>query len=406
MSLQSQFIGTAKKLKKKVKGLLEASNPPVVFPVRRINGVKLNKRICAMTFDDGPYNMKPSPSNYDGPMTVLLLETLERHGGRGTFDCIGDTSENYPDVCGEEGTAMWGGKAYDHYPDYKKDELAGIKNCPELVDRILLSAHEISCHSYVHRIWGKKPFVYGNREYMGNIQDVLDDLKRFDSLMISNHGYRTRLGRPPHYVDRIDSKFTSYDAYAVMGYQYLGAGPDGGGWLPGKNYEEEIEAMERAVAEPLSNDPDAFCGSIIFQKDGCNMMRRTPVADALELQLRLLDKYGYKVVTVSSLMKMSPFSDLSENDEGFDICAELLSKNMCPAFTDNCIHPEKMPSASELAMVLFGWEAARIRVADDASYGDAYKYALRIASEKGVDVDNIAKSCSSRLDAYKTLLRL
>ena len=383
--------------------MLKPAKAVKISPVRRINGVKLDERICAMTFDDGPFNMAPNPANYDGSLTMCLVETLERHGAVGTFDCIGDTSENYPDEAGEPGTALWGGKAYDHYPDINKDQYGGIKNNPELTARILQN-HEITCHSYVHRIWGRKSVIYGARKYMGSIEDVIQDLKRFDNIMKEEHSYQVQFGRPPHYVDRIDGKFTSYDAYAMLGYQYLGAGPDGGGWLPLADYELEVEAMKKAISDPLAQNPDAFCGAIIFQKDGCNMARRTPVADALEYQLSELDKYGYKVVSVRDLLKYSQFGDLSPKDKGYDICKAMLEKGLCPAFSDNCIHPEKPVTAAELAMAAFGWDAVRTRIKDGARKGDAYKYASIIAEERGLDIKSILTITSDRIEAYKLLL--
>ncbi len=405
MSLISKSIGLAKKFKHRYEDRIRASTPVYISPVRRINGVKSCERVCAMSFDDGPCMQHPNPNNYGGPLTLCLIEALERHGAKGTFDCIGDTSENYPDVCGKEGTAMWGGVAYDHYPDFGKDNLGGIKNCPELVKRILDGGHEISNHSYFHRIWGAKPLIYGKRKHLNGIDEVMADLKRLHSILKDDYDYEIKLSRPPHYVDKINKNFTSYDAYAMLGYQYLGAGPDGGGWLPGADYKKEVEAMVRVIRDALEENPDAFCGAIIFQKDGCNMLRRTPVADALELQLEELDKYGYRVLTVSEMILASPFEDIALGDEGFDEAKALLEAGCCPAFSDNCVHYEKPITEAEAAMVLFGWEAARRRVADNAKKGSAYKYALDIADKKGVNLKNLVYN-DGRLAVYKALSRM
>ena len=42
------------------------------------------------------------------------------------------------------------------------------------------------------------------------------------------------------------------------------------------------------MRKALEKDPDFFCGQIIFQKDGYNMAKRTPVAFALGKQLAVL----------------------------------------------------------------------------------------------------------------------
>jgi len=403
MSVESKGISLVKQLKNVLKSQIKALKPVYISPVRRINGIKTNEKVCAMTFDDGPYNLMPSDGNREDVLTISLLKTLEKYGAKGTFDCIGDTSFNYPDDKGEEGTAMWGGIAYDHYPDYGKDNMGGIKNCPEIVERILSFGHEITNHSYAHRIFGLKSLVYNNRKYLGSIEKVEEDLRCFHNILKDEYGYEVKFSRPPHYVDRIDDKFSSYDAYELLGYQYLGAGPDGGGWLPLSSYEEEVAVMEKLIKDPLEKDTNAFCGAIIFQKDGCNMLRRTPIEDALGLQLEALKKHGYKVVTVSELLEYGQFEDLGIGDEGYDICIKLLSKGMCPAFSDNCIHLEKSVSKEELAMVMFGHEAVEKRVKDGAKKGSAYSYALDISREKSVDIEGILKESNKRIDVYMKL---
>ena len=84
----------------------------------------------------------------------------------------------------------------------------------------------------------------------------------------------------------------------------MAASFDGAGWLPSTDPDPEaaLQAEIRAMVEPmrkaLEKDPDFFCGQIIFQKDGYNMAKRTPVAFALGQQLALLQEYGYQVVPV------------------------------------------------------------------------------------------------------------
>lgn len=149
------------------------------------------------------------------------METLEKYGARGTFDVVGDTSKNYPDTVGREGTAAWGGVKFDHYPDFEKDAFGGVKACPQLTAKILEGGHEITSHTWAHVLFGPKPLIYGNRDPLKNIDEVIADLKKMDDHMRENYGYNIRLSRPPHYVDKTYDGLSSYDAYAVMGYQYL-----------------------------------------------------------------------------------------------------------------------------------------------------------------------------------------
>ena len=152
---------------------------------------------------------------------------------------------------------------------------------------MLAEGHQITNHGYRHILFGKKPFIYGAREYLPDFDAAVEDLGRLHALMQTRYGYTMTLARPPHYVDKMTGGFTSYDVYDRMGYQYMAASFDGAGWLPSTDPDPEaaLQAEIRAMVEPmrkaLEKDPDFFCGQIIFQKDGYNMAKRTPVAFAL-----------------------------------------------------------------------------------------------------------------------------
>lgn len=108
-----------------------------------------------------------------------------------------------------------------------------------------------------------------------------------------------------------------------------------------------VEPMKKA----LEQDPDFFCGQIIFQKDGYNMAKRTPVAFGLPRQLELLSKYGYQVVTVAELMAESPFADLGRDDPLFDkLCR--LQADRAVAYSDNRVRLDQPMTWGELAMLM------------------------------------------------------
>lgn len=364
MSLMTKAIGVAKKVKHRYQDQLRERTPVYLSPVRRIEQVALNERICAMTFDDGPCRLPANPDEFGGkPLTLVLAEILEKYGAAGTFDVVGDTSGNYPDQPGKEGEASWGGIAYDHYPDFGKDADGGVLHCPELVDRLLQGGHEITSHTYSHVLFGKKNLVYGKRHTLAGLDEAVADLEKLHALMKERHNYEICLSRPPHYVDGIAGGFSSYDAYAKLGYQYMAASFDGAGWLPLASYEAETEAVWKPVAEGLKQDPDCFCGQIIFQKDGYNMARRTPIADGLARQLEHLTGEGYRVVPVSELMALSPFLDLPQSDPRGAAAKKLLDAGWCPAFRDNTLRPDTVLTRGALAMMAFGWEGTDTRIA-------------------------------------------
>ena len=358
MSLLTKGIGLAKRAKHRFQDQIRERTPVYLSPVRRIEQVAARERICAMT------GLPTSPDHVRGKaLTLVLAETLERYGARGTFDVVGDTSANYPDRAGKHGSASWGGVAYDHYPDFQKDDQGGVAHCPELVGRLLAGGHEITSHTYAHVLFGWKPLVYGRRKYLQGLDPVVADLKKLHHALEKGWGYSMRLGRPPHYVDGIKGGFTSYDAYALMGYQYMAASFDGAGWLPLASYEAEVEATWRPMERLLLEDPDAFRGQIIFQKDGFNMARRTPVADGLDKQLQLLTDHGYQVVTVSELLERSPFRDAAPDTPEGRAARRLLDQGWCVAFQDNTLRPGETLTRGELAMMAYGWETVKDRIA-------------------------------------------
>lgn len=146
--------------------------------------------------------------------------------------------------------------------------------------------------------------------------------------------------------------------------------------------------MERALAQ----NPDCLCGQIIFQKDGYNMARRSPVAQALPKQLALLQQYGYRVVTVSELLSLCPFADLSPESPVFAPAKALLEAGWCICYRDNTVRPEQILTRGELCMFAFGWKTAarrielvqtKTRVCRDVPCRHPYAAAIELALERG-----------------------
>ena len=187
---------------------------------------------------------------------------------------------------------------------------------------------------------------------MSSLDEVEADLKRLDDLLLDRFDYKIGMMRPPHYVDRIDGGFSSYDACGLLGYQYMAASFDGAGWLPCKTYEQEVEATWKPIEAALLKDPNSLCGQIIFQKDGYNMARRTPVAFGLARQLKLLKDYGYRVVTVQQLLdEYSPFADVGQ-DEPLFAKLDQLQKTRGIVYSDNRLRLDAPMTWGELAMLL------------------------------------------------------
>ena len=330
-----------RKVNRHIKARRKKNNGDIMSPVRRIEFVAPPKdRMCAMTFDDGPTAAPRIPGK--SGLTAHILDVLKSHDARATFNIIGSTAENYPDIQGKLGTHYVFGTKYDHYACFMQDNSAGAANCPDLLKRMVNEGHEIANHGYRHIIFGAEYFVYRKREFFRNLDEVVADLTRLHEVVKAETGHEIKLARPPHYVDRI-GRFTgqnAYTAYVKMQYHYLAASFDGGGYLPScGSYNEDVDKMVKNLELTLKNDPNALSGQIIFQKDGYNMSMQSPIADALEKQLALLQSYGYKVVTVSELMNCSPFEDVPNNDEGLNAICGLEKHGFTTGFQNNKFKP-------------------------------------------------------------------
>ena len=322
-------------------------------PVRRVEFVApTQQRLVAMTFDDGPCMLPPSNAAGDTPLTDVLLDILARYDAHATFDVIGSTADNYPDEAGRLHYFTWGGIRYDHYPDIHRDALAGAVACERLVRRMLDEGHEIANHGYRHIIFGPMRLVYRGRAFLHTIGEVVDDLSALHELMRREYGYEIKLSRPPHYIDRIPDGYTSYDAYKRMGYTYMASSFDGGGWIASSgDYCKDVEAMVAPLRRALEADPEALNGKIIFQKDGYNMSKQTPIADALAPQLELLREYGYRVVTVGELLQHSMFEDLSPGSRNFQYVHALAQQGYCIGYRNNTFQPGRALTWEELAVM-------------------------------------------------------
>ena len=421
------LYNTLRKVNSHIKQYKKKQNGRFLSPSRRIEFVAppKNEKVVAMTFDDGPTRMAVK-SHQDKGLTEVLVEILNKYGAKGTFDVIGTTEHNYPDEEGKLGDFTWSGVHFDHYPKFDDDKNAGVENCPELIDLILKHKHEITSHTYSHTLFGSMRAVYGRRNHFMTLDEVVNDLKKLDVLMMEKYNYKIKLSRPPHYIDNIPDGSNSYDAYRIMGYNYMAASFDGAGWQPLDCYEKEVSAMISPLKAALEENPDSLNGKIIFQKDGCNMNLRTPVADALDAQLKLLTDYGYRVITVSELLDISPFEDISEDTEGFEYVKKLAQKGNVTGYRNNTFQPERILTSDEFLIMISKPEIFREN--KKLTYSDMVKIAkaeaekngitinkfngnflLDIAMKKGVNVDELKlkdKDKIKRIDASELILNL
>ena len=348
----------ARKVNKGIKQKKKDAAGKYLSPVRRIEKVApiKNGRHVAMTFDDGPINLPPNPINEsykcNHSLTALLIEILGEYNAKGTFNVIGTTQHNYPDKVGKVHSTTWGGKKYDHYPKFGEDKEAGAFNQKKLIESLIENGHELSNHGCHHVLFGPNRLVYNQRNYFKSTSEVYRDLSSLHEYLRDNFNYTMHLSRPPHYIDKTPGGFDAYDVYAPLQYQYLAASFDGGGWLPTEgDYDKDVDKMVKVLERALQQSKDSLNGQIIFHKDGYNMSLMTPVAHALPKHLELLVNEGYKVVTVSNLLKLSPFEDIDTKAEYLPRLVELDQAGYIVGYKNNTFQPERPLTKGEMLMM-------------------------------------------------------
>jgi peptidoglycan/xylan/chitin deacetylase (PgdA/CDA1 family) len=341
---RERILGLARRLRRWLAG--SSADGRWLHRVRRVDRVAPveGRRLVAITFDDGPTAL----AHRGRPVTETILRILERFGARATFNVIGTTGGNYPDEPGRPGTPLWNGRRFDHYPAFGLDRQAGAVNQPGLVRRILDAGHELGNHSYGHVAFGREWVVYRTRRFLPDARAALDDCRRLHDWVEAEFGYAMRLARPPHYVDRTADGRSAFDVYEALGYLYVGASVDLGGWRPSHRELTPRQAAERLRAL-LLEDPDALDGRILFAKDGLNMSLEAAVLDLLPAQLQVLEEFGYRVIPVGELLAAGPFTDVPPRDPVGAAAARLAAAGLPVAYRDNRLRPGGVLTRGELA---------------------------------------------------------
>lgn len=372
-------------------------------PVRRIEGVAAppEGRYVALAFEDGPTVASPRPEASRGQaglgITEFILDVLGSYGGQATFCVVGSTAANYPDTAGAPGTWQWNGTAYDHFPEFGKDALAGVWSHPELVRRILAGKNELANHSWRHIITGPEAIGHRRRGHHAGFVTALDDFRELHERVLENFGCTMRLGRPPHGVDVVlptpGGGRTGHDVYDVLEalcYDYLGQGVDGGGGgASSGSYDNDVERMVLGLQRGLEKNGKALSGAIVSLKDGYDFAGRSPVVSALPRVMQLFRNYGYKVVTVSSLLEMSPFADVGSGHPVFQAARERLGSGWWVAYRDNTVRPGAPVVRGELAAWAMGGarrefaEAEEPAVYADIPAGHPYRWHVETATTRG-----------------------
>ena len=225
-------------------------------------------------------------------------------------------------------------------------------NQPDLLKRMVAEGHQLSNHGFSHAAFGPNKYPYASRRFLPGFDAVVADLRALDEYVLSLTGVKMELGRPPHYIERIIGGFDAYDAYRALGYLYLGAHFDGGGWQASSgDFAADVENMVRPLEAALSVNPDSLNGSIIFHKDGYNMSGQAPAFEGLKRQLEILKAHDYQVVTVSELLDMSSFTDLAPDDPLYTAAKALLDAGYIVTYADNRVRPSNRITVRELNLM-------------------------------------------------------
>ncbi|HHW60739.1 MAG TPA: polysaccharide deacetylase family protein [Syntrophomonadaceae bacterium] len=146
-----------------------------------ITHIKTDKKVAALTFDDGP----------DPDTTPLVLDALKKHDAKATFFVMGKRAEEHPDI----------------------------------LQRIAAEGHEIGNHSYSHAHYKK----YNDKKFL------LDEIRRTNRIIYSITAQHPQYFRPP-------GGYLSYDLIDIskeegLTIAYWTSIQDSKDWVEGKSAE-------------------------------------------------------------------------------------------------------------------------------------------------------------------------
>jgi peptidoglycan-N-acetylglucosamine deacetylase len=202
-------------------------------PLGTITGVRTGEPVAALTFDDGPHPL----------YTPRLLETLERHGARGTFFMVG----------------------------------AAARRHPEIVRRAAEAGHAIGNHTDSHVAIS----LIGSRERRAELQGCEAALAPYGTKLF----YQS-------IASRIDTLRLGYDAVAWSLSAY--------DWL-----DREGAWMAEFIGERLRPGQIILLHDRLHTADEARFADRAAMIAAVELLLART-KGHYRFVTVPELLRLGP----------------------------------------------------------------------------------------------------
>jgi peptidoglycan/xylan/chitin deacetylase (PgdA/CDA1 family) len=213
-----------------------------LFPT--VVGVETSERVAALTFDDGP----------DPEWTPRVLDTLARHGARGTFFLLG----------------------------------RNVDAAPDIARRVVDEGHAIGNHSYSHPCLADcHPLT------------VARELRKCQRAIRHATGQTTHLMRPPYGAQMVDTYLTA----RTLGYEVVNWSVSSDDWLG-----DPAETLAQRVVPTLAP------GGIILMHDkleppptgptpeSAALADRSATVAALDLIIAPLKAQGYRFVTVPTLM--------------------------------------------------------------------------------------------------------
>ena len=191
----------------------------------------------ALTFDDGPH-----------PMTLPVLELLDKYQAKATFFCIGKQIEKHPDI----------------------------------FQKTIEKGHTVGNHSYSH----------SNTFGFLSSTKVKKEIDQTDALIQKYTGKKPAFFRPPFGVTNLHIKkaLNTTKHYTI-------------GWNI-RSFDTKIQSEEKILNRIKKRLKP---GSIILLHD---TSQRT--VNVLEQLLIHLDREGYKIVTVDQLLNIPAYENLTE----------------------------------------------------------------------------------------------
>lgn len=326
----------------------------ILSPSRKISKVYTEKdeRTISIVFDESPC--------HTNDITNRILNILDEYKIESSFLVYGDISSHSLQV-----------------PKF----LGGVKENPELLIKIFKQKHGIILEGGTIPSTGEKFFT--RKKIFPNAIDYYYDICKFSKLIKELTDDKIALVSPPSKVWRFKDGKTTLDVLSAIPSQQIGFAHEyARAFVSNIPVKDAGKKIIRQFSESLAYDINYYSGKIIRLMGGPDRINQDcPTIYALPEVLNLLQRAGYKFMSVKRMISNKPFLDVGPENKSFESARSLLNAGQTICYRNNKLNLAKHVIRCELYASLIP-PAIMLDYMQSRLFNKTAEFDINIRSEK------------------------